>query len=225
MRLKIFPWLGQEFVSLSWEGSGKGTVEDETRELMMAFGEHLRPHGLTFDDVVRTRMFARDMDAWLKGNEERRRILDGKARSVSSSHIWTGRLPAQTRISIDLLAMRPPKNGAPKILKEYDPPVFPVRWMKYGGLLFLSGVTDMTHPTFDEQFPTIIQRITDSLADGGAAWSQVKRASFLLHHDESLPVLRERFAAAVKASIADMDYSFVGTRQGKRLEVEITAQL
>jgi hypothetical protein len=38
-------------------------------------------------------------------------------------------------------------------MKEYDPPVFPLRWMKYGGLLFLSGVTDMTHPTFEEQFP------------------------------------------------------------------------
>ena len=34
MRLKIFPWLGQEFVALSWEGSGNGTVEDETRELL-----------------------------------------------------------------------------------------------------------------------------------------------------------------------------------------------
>jgi hypothetical protein len=34
MRLKIFPWLGQELVSLSWEGSGNGTGEDETRELM-----------------------------------------------------------------------------------------------------------------------------------------------------------------------------------------------
>ena len=32
MRVNIFPWLQQEFVSLSWEGSGNGTVEDETRD-------------------------------------------------------------------------------------------------------------------------------------------------------------------------------------------------
>ena len=64
-------------------------------------------------------------------------------------------------------------------MKEYEPPVFPLRWMKYGGLLFLSGVTDMTHPTFDEQFPVIIERITGSFADGGATWKDVKRASFL----------------------------------------------
>jgi hypothetical protein len=72
-------------------------------------------------------------------------MLDGKARSVSSSHIWTGRLSAKGRIAIDLFAMVPPKDGKPKIMKEYDPPMFPLRWMKYGGLLFLSGVTDMTH--------------------------------------------------------------------------------
>jgi len=225
MRLKIFPWLGQEFVSLSWEGSGNGTVEEETRELMTSFADHLTKLGLSLDDVVRTRMFARDMDAWLAGNEERRRMLDGKARSVSSSHIWTGRLSAKGRIAIDLFAMVSPKDGKPKIMKEYDPPVFPLRWMKYGGLLFLSGVTDMTHLTFEEQFPTIIERITGSLADGGATWNDVKRASFLLHHEESLATLRERFSAAVKTPIPSMDYSFVGTRQGKRLEVEITAAL
>jgi len=41
----------------------------------------MRPLGLSLDDVVRTHMFARDMDAWLAGNQDRRRILDGKARS------------------------------------------------------------------------------------------------------------------------------------------------
>jgi len=181
--------------------------------------------GLSLNDVVRTRMFARDMDAWLAGNQERRRILDGKARSVSSSHIWTGRLTTKGRIALDLLAMYPPADGKPKIMREYEPAVFPLRWMKYGGLLFLSGVTDMTHPTFDEQFPTIIERITGSLADAGATWNDVKRASFLLHHDESLATLRGRFSAVVKTPIPSMDYSFVGTRQGKRLEVEVTATL
>lgn len=170
MRVKIFPWLRQEFVSLSWEGTGN-------------------------------------------------------ARSVSSSHIWTGRLGAKARISIDLLAMRPPADGAPKIMKEYDPPAFPLRSMTLGDILFLSGVTDMTHATFDEQFPVIIQRITDSLTDGGASWQDVKKVSFLLHHEESLAMLRQRFSTAVSANIPDMDYSFVGTRQGKRIEVEVTAKI
>jgi hypothetical protein len=225
MRVKIFPWLEQEFVSLSWEGAGEGTVEEETRGLLTLFADHLRARGLALDNVVRTRMFARDIDCWLAGNQERRRILTGKARSVSSSHIWTGRLGPQARISIDLLAMFPPAADAEKVLKEYDPPAFPLRRLALGGILFLSGVTDTTHATFDGQFPAIIQRLTDTLSDGGASWQHVKRASFLLHHEESLAVLRERFQAAINAEIPSLDYTFVGSRQGKRLEVELTAQL
>src|SRR5437762_1654629 len=108
MRLKIFPWLGQEFVSLSWENSSAGTVEEETIVL---------------------------------------------------------------------------------------------RRMNWGGLLFLSGVTDMTHVTFDEQFAVIIKRLTDTLTDGGGSWDKVMRASFFLHHEEKLVYLRDCFAKAVTATI------------------------
>ena len=46
-----------------------------------------------------------------------------------------------------------------------------------------------------------------------------------LHHEESIAVLRERFSAAIKTPIPSMDYSFIGTRQGKRLKVEVTARV
>ena len=225
MRLKIFPWLGQEFISLSWEGSGTGTVEEETRGLFDLFTTSLRACNLTLDNVVRTRMFTRDMDTWLASNQARRAILSGKARSVSSSHFWTGRLPAKARVSIDLLAMFPSPTVGAKILKEYEPPTVVLRRLTQGGILFLSGVTDMTHETFDGQFPVIIQRLTDTLADGGASWNDVARASFLLHHEESLDVLRARFKQAVSAAIPSLDYTLVGSRQGKRLEIEITAKV
>lgn len=225
MRLKIYPWLGQQFVSLSWEGSGEGTIEEETRGLLMLFAEHLRALGLSLDNVVRTTMFTRDMDVWVASNQERRKILTGNARSVSSSHIWTGRLGPKARVSIDLLAMYPPATDGEKIKTEYDPPTVVLRRMRLGGILFLSGQTDMTHATFDEQFPTIIQRLTDTLTGGGASWQDVSKASFMLHHEESLDVLRERFRAAVNADIPELDYSFVGSRQGKRLEIEITAKV
>ena len=224
MRVKIFPWLGQEFVSLSWEGNGEGTVEEETRELFARFADRLKPFGLTLDHAVRTRMFVRDMDTWHAGVHERVRILKGKARSVSSSHVWPDRLGPKARISVDLMAMFPPRDGGEKVLREYEPQTIVLRRMNWGGLLFLSGVTDMTHATFDEQFPVIIQRLTDTLADGGGAWDKVARASFFLHHEESLDMLRTRFRQAVSAAIPSMDYTFVGTRQGKRLEIELTAR-
>jgi enamine deaminase RidA (YjgF/YER057c/UK114 family) len=225
MRLKIYPWLGQQFAALSWEGTGEGTVEAETRGLLTLFAEHLRALGLSLDNVVRTTMFTRNMDVWVASNQERRKILTGNARSVSSSHIWPGRLGSKARVSIDLLAMYPPPTRADKIKQEYEPPTVVLRRLTLGGILFLSGVTDMTHATFDEQFPVIIQRITDTLSDGGASWQDVRKASFMLHNEESLDMLRARFRQAVSADIPELDYSFVGTRQGKRLEIEITAKL
>jgi hypothetical protein len=115
-------------------------------------------------------------------------MLDGKARSVSSSHIWTGRLSAKGRIAIDLFAMVPPKDGKPKIMKEYDPPVFPLRWMKYGGLLFLSGVTDMTHPTFDEQFPPS-SSASPARSRRRRNVERRQKSVIPLHHEESLATL------------------------------------
>jgi len=225
MRLKIFPWLGQEFVSLSWEGSGNGTVEEETREIFSLFADRLRGLGLTLDHTVRTRMWVRDMECWHAGVHERVRILSGPARSVSSSHVRPERLGAKARVSVDLLAMFPSRKSGAKMFKEYEPQTIVLRWLKWGGILFLSGVTDMTHATFDEQFPVVIKRLTDSLADGGAVWNDVMRASYFLHRDESLDMLRARFREAVGAPIPSLDYTFVDSRQGKRLEIELTAKI
>ena len=225
MRLKIFPWLGQEFVHLSWEGTGQGTVEDEARELFARFADRLARLGLTLDHTVRTRMWVRDMDTWTAGVHERARILNGPARSVSSSHVWPERLGPTARISVDLMAMFPPKDGSSKVFREYEPETIVLRRLNWGGLLFLSGVTDMTHATFGEQFPVIIRCLTDTLADGGGSWKKVQRASFFLHHEETLRHLRDSFGKAVSARIPSLDYTFVGTRQGKRLEIEVTAKL
>lgn len=225
MRLKIFPWLGQEFVSLSWEGDGKGTVEQETQMLFARFADRLHGLGLTLDHTVRTRMWVRDMDSWHAGVHERVRILKGLARSVSSSHVRPERLGPAARISVDLLAMFPPAGGGAKVMKEYEPQTIVLRWLKWGGILFHSGVTDMTHASLDEQFPVIVKRLTDSLADGGASWKDVARASFFLHRDEPLDMLRARFREAVSAKIPSLDYTFVDSRQGKRLEIELTTQI
>lgn len=225
MRVKIFPWLGQEFVHLSAEGNGEGSVEGETQEVFARFSRKLEPLGLTLDHTVRSRMFVRDMDTWTAGVHERVRILKGPARSVSSSHVWPERLIGKARISVDMMAMFPPKDGTSKEFKEYEPPTIVLRRMNWGGLLFLSGVTDMTHTTFDEQFPVIIKRLADTLANGRGSWEQVQRASFFLHHEEKLAHLLARFREAVSVKAPSTDYTFVGTRQGKRLEIELTAKL
>jgi hypothetical protein len=165
------------------------------------------------------------MDCWQAGVNERARILSGKARSVSSSHIRPDRLGSKARIAVDLMAMVPPASGDKKRLREYEPQTNVLRSLTWGKILFCSGQSDMTTPTFDEQFPLIIRRLSDTLSDGGSSWQKVERASFFLHHEESLDKLRESFRCAVSARIPNVDYTLIDTRQGKRLEIELTSTL
>ena len=107
MREKIFPWLGHEFIALSCEGDSAGSVTDETADIFRRFDDRLRAQGLSLDNTVRTRLWARDMACWEGGVKERARILSGNARSVSSSHIRPDRFASPGRVAVDLLAMRP----------------------------------------------------------------------------------------------------------------------
>jgi enamine deaminase RidA (YjgF/YER057c/UK114 family) len=225
LRLKIFPWLGDDFVSLSTEGSGEGTVEEEVRQVFERFEQRLDGLGLGLHDVVRTRMFTRDMDTWLRANQERRRILDGASRSVSSSHICTERLGERARVTLDLLALFPRTGRRPlRVRREYDPPQFPLRSMTVGAWVFLSGVTDMTHVTLEEQLVTIMERIHATLRGADVDWKDVVKVSFLLHEDENLDAVRAWFRQAAPDVAAEVSWTFVGSRQGKRIEVEVTAQ-
>lgn len=222
MREKLFTWLGHEFLDLSCEGNPDGSLTAETAALFARFEERLQAHGMSLADTVRTRLWARDMDCWADGVKERARILSGAARSVSSSHIRPGHFASDGRIAVDLLAMRP-NTGQPKRCVEYDPAGIVLRYLDWEDVVFLSGVTVIL-PTFEEQLPVIVGRIRDGLADAGLDWSHVSRASFFLHNSQSLDGLRSAFAKLVPVPLSHADYTTVDTRQGKLVEIEITAK-
>jgi enamine deaminase RidA (YjgF/YER057c/UK114 family) len=226
MREKLFNWLGHEFVALSCEGDAAGDVTAETARIFQRFDERLNAQGLGLANTVRTRLWARDMDCWADGVKERARVLSGDARSVSSSHIRPGRFASAGRIAVDLLAMRPNSDQAKRCC-EYEPPGIVLRYLDWENVVFLSGVTVIL-PSFDEQLPVIVGRITDSLAHAGLAWTDVARASFFLHNSRTMAELRRGFAALVSVpmsvQIPQTDYSSVDTRQGKLVEIEITAE-
>ena len=60
MRLTIFSWLEHEFVRVYGEGRPGLPVAEATRDLLGRMGADLATQGLSLDDVVRTRLFARD---------------------------------------------------------------------------------------------------------------------------------------------------------------------
>ncbi|MCE2947626.1 MAG: hypothetical protein ACK515_03140 [bacterium] len=224
MQETLAPWLGHEFVALSAEGVPDGTVEAEMASLLERMDARLRVHGLSLDDTVRTRLWARDMDAWGGAVEERARVLSGAARSVSSSHIRPSRFASGARLALDLLAMRPNDRASRKQVVEYEPRTIVARHLVREGVLFVSGNT-VVLPTFDEQLPVIVGRIGDTLALAGSSWQRVARASFFLHESQRMEQLRSAFRALVPHPVAGCEYAWVDTRQGKLIEIEVTAEV
>ena len=224
MTKKIFSWLGKEFVELSSEGKSSATATEQAREIFLRFDEELRAMVLSLDNTVRTRLWGRDRESRNLGSEERVRTLSGKARSASSSYIAPLHFDSDARVALDLLAMRPSRAGAEKTLKEYDPPIVPLRYLIYDSVVFLSGVTAVL-PTLADQMTDILPRISASLADAGSSWDRAVKVSFYLHRSQKLETFRELFRKTVKAEIPQMEYSFVDgySAEGKLIEIETTA--
>jgi enamine deaminase RidA (YjgF/YER057c/UK114 family) len=226
MRKKIFSWLGREFIELSGEAKAAGTATEEAHELFQRFDRELQTHGLSLDHTVRSRLWGRDRESRDHGSTERVKILSGKARSASSSYIAPSHFDSDAKVAIDLLAMRPSRSNAEKFLKEYDPPIVPLRYLTYDSVVILSGVTAVL-ATLDEQLDNILPRIEDSLKNAGSSWDRVAKVSFFLHRSQKLENLKELFGSRVSAKIPAMEYSFVDgySSEGKLCEIEVTATL
>ena len=226
MRMTVYPWQGREFAAVSGEATEGNTATDQTRELLARFDTELRQVGLSLDNTVRTRLFGVDRDSRDQGGAERVRVLSGRARSSSSSYISPQHFDSDAKISIDLLAMRPEAPTAEKFLKEYDPPLIPLRYLTYDSMLVLSGVTAVL-PTLSDQLDDILPRIEGSLGDAGCSWDDVVHVAFFLHRSEKLEDLRRLFGARVSAQVPEMEYAFVDgySTPGKSIEIETTAKL
>ena len=224
MRKKIFSWLGMEFIALSCESRPDATATEEAGEIFRRCADDLRQAGLSLDNTVRTRLWGRDRKSRDLGSNVRVKTLSGRARSASSSFIAPGRFDSDGRVALDLLAMRPSRAGIEKALKEYDPPITPLRYLVYDSVVFLSGVTAVL-PTLENQLADILPRIAGSLKDSGSSWDKAVKASFLLHRSQKLETLRELFKRHVGAQIPQMEYGFVDgySAEGKLIEIEVTA--
>jgi enamine deaminase RidA (YjgF/YER057c/UK114 family) len=176
------------------------------------------------DDTVRSRLWGRDRQSRNLGSNERVRILSGKARSASSSYIAPDHFDSDASVALDLLAMRPSRAATEKILKEYDPPIVPLRYLVYDSVVVLSGVTAVL-PRLEEQMADILPRIASSLADAGSSWHRAVKVSFYLRRSQQVENLRALFRKTVAADIPQMEYSFVDgySAEGKLIEVETTA--
>jgi enamine deaminase RidA (YjgF/YER057c/UK114 family) len=226
MRKKIFPWLGHDFVSLSAEAIQGSSATEEAQGLFGRFDDELRGLGLSLDHTVRTRLWGRDRESRDLGSNERVRILSGKARSASSSYISSVHFDSQAKVAVDLVAMRPARPESEKSIREYDPPIVPIRFLVYESIVVLSGVTTVL-PTLGEQLDNILPRIGGSLKDAGSSWEQVAKVSFYLHRSQKIETLKGLFREKVNSRISKMEYSHVDgySSEGKLCEIEVTATI
>ena len=224
MRKKIFRWLGKEFLALSAEARPAKTAAEEAQSLFRLFSEELREIGLSLEDTVRTRLWGRDRESRNLASSERVKILSGKARSASSSYIAPVHFDSNACVAVDLLAMRPTDSNARKQVREYDPPIVPVRFIVYDSVVFLSGVTTVL-PTLEQQMANILPRIEGSLRDAGSSWDRAAKVSFYLHRSQDPKALQKLFEKTVQSRIPQMEFAFVEgySAEGKLIEIEVTA--
>ncbi len=181
--------------------------------------------GLSLESTVRSRLWGRDRESRDLASGQRVKILSGKARSASSSYIAPDRFDSDARVSIDLVVMRTVRPQADKMLKEYEPPIVPLRYLVYDSIAFLSGVTAVLS-NLEDQMADILPRIQGSLTDAGTSWDKAVKVSFYLHRSQNLETLKKLFEETVKAKIPQMEYAFVEgySSEGKLIEVEVTAE-
>ena len=226
MQTKIIHWLGREFVTLSCEGRSRGKADEETRDIFRRCEAELNVAGLSLQNTVRTRLWARDRQSRDMASSERVKILSGKARASSSSFISPGHFDSEALIALDLLALKTPQRHLQKEVKENDPPRNFIRYLSCDSLVFISGVTSDL-PTLSEQVAQILQGISNSLSETESSWEQVVNISFFLHRSQNLESLKELFGKIITAPVPQREYVFVDgySAEGKLIEIEVTAEL
>jgi enamine deaminase RidA (YjgF/YER057c/UK114 family) len=226
MRLTIYPWLGREFARV-WGESWPGLpVAEAVPELCGRLGGLLAAQGLSLDDVVRTRLFARDKARRDGGSAARREVFSGRARMVSSGLIAPAALDGEGAVGLELIALRPRQAGAQKRLREYDPERTPLRYLVHDGVLLTSGETK-PGATLAEQVAAILPEHAESLAMEGLGWDKVVLISCFLHCSQPVDALRAALAQAAPVAAIPLECELVEgfAGEGRLVEIEVTALL
>lgn len=224
MRTTIFSWLGKEFILLCGEARPSSSVAEETNDLFRRFGVELRQWGLSFDDTVRTRIWARDREARNLATVARAQILTGQSRAASSSYISVQHFDSDARVALDLLAMRPAQTRAEREPVDFVPARNYLSHLRYESIVFVSGFTSQAGH-LDEQVPEVITDLDSTLKAASSNWTRVVKLSIFLDKTQDLGALKSLLAKADKVESAKIEFSFVDgfSREQSLLEIETTA--
>src|SRR5262245_7811217 len=227
MRKRVFNWQGQGFVYLGLESKTGETLEQQSKALFARAANELRSSGLSLDqNVVRTRVFGRTREARNAVSDTRAKTFNGPARAASSSFIAPAHFESGADVALDLYAMSPPGKGAARNVVEHQPQQTFIRYLTWGPMVFLAGMTCEEYPTLEQQYEDILPRAGKLLQEAGCDWSNVVGISFFLHKDQDPDALLTGVAKTVPVSLDNAEVEFVEgfSRPGKLVEIEITAR-
>ena len=224
MQKRIYSWLGREFIELSGEAQAAASVEQETNDLFRRFEQELKGHGLSLQNTVRTRAWAKDREARTLATAARSKILTGSAKAASSSYISPSRFDSDARVALDLLAMRPSRPDAERNAVEFAPPRNYLSYLRCDSFIFVSGYTS-DRETLENQLPRILEAVASGLMVAASDWSHLAKLSFFLHRSQKVETLRELLEKGLpKPDMAKVEFGVVDGYAGEKclLEVEAT---
>jgi enamine deaminase RidA (YjgF/YER057c/UK114 family) len=224
MRRTIFTWLEREFILLSGEGRGSGSVEQQTEDLFERFETELRASKLSLENTVRTRIFGADKEARELATSARAKILSGKRKAASSSYISGSHFNSNGRVALDLLAMKPSRPGAKREPVEFEPPRGYISQLRYDSVAFVSGFTSEID-RLEAQVPAVLADIDDALKAASTTWKHVVRLSVYVSRTQNLETLRNLLLHANRLALSKTEFEFVDgfARDKGLLEAEPTA--
>ena len=224
MKTKLFNWLGREFVEIGAEANPGGSPENATNELFQRFEAELKLHGLSLDNTARIRVWGRDRDARTLATAARSKILTGKRRAASSSFISRDWFDSDATAGLELLAMRPLGDRAERQPVDFEPARNYLCYLRYDGWVFFSGFTSEA-PSLEKQVIEVLAAIDNALMRAGIGWGKVRTLSALLQRGHDLETVRRALVSAGRASVPEIEFSFVDGFAGEKylLEIEATA--
>lgn len=211
---------GREHVHVAVYGRAAASVGDESRRAMEEALNLLERAGAPGDHLVRSRLFARDAQTRRTASDMRLEVLADSRRASSSSYIDPARLPEGASMAIELVGRRS-AAGAVKSVREYEPRIAPPMFVALDGVIYVSGVTDVTDG-FDAQLANIRVAVEQSLSAAGAT-----RIEHIAAHISRKVSLDHAWGAITRAFPADVTFTLSQvdgySAAEKLVEIETTA--
>ena len=214
---------GRSLFTVAASTRAEGDVAQETERSLAAALDAIAAAGFRPEHIVRSRLFTTDRESRQQASDVRRARLGGGLRGASSSFWDPARLGADTRVRIELTAMAP-QNAGQKEIVEYEPAIAPPKFVRLGGLVFLSGITDVT-PGLAAQIPAIRASVDASLAAARTSLGAARLLSVYLAREEDPRAALAMIAAHFPQAQCPVTLTQVGgySAPEKRIEIEITA--